>query len=201
MLNQVASAAYHEGGHMTAAVVQGMPIRVTGLHVDLNGNGSADYFHREPGDFATDFVDQIERRRTIIALYAAHEAQRKFYPEVSTDGWTHDLFKVDKLIEEMGLDKQEAQVTREDLKARAGRLVEKFWTEIEDLAKTLLSRNCVARLPEDTWGTGSEKRQIPGIEVAEFFRRHGIPAQVVPDGFGNFESKQIVSFYDSLCET
>jgi hypothetical protein len=185
---------------MTAAVVQGMPIRATGLHVDLHGSGSADYFHREPGDLARDYVDDIERKRTIIALYAAHEAQRNFYPEVLKDGWTHDLFRIERLIEEMSLNHQQAPATREDLKARAAQLMEKFWTVIEDLAKTLLTRNCVARLPEDTWGIGAEKRQIPGSELVEFFGRHGIPAQVVTDCAGSFESTQIIPYYDSLCE-
>jgi hypothetical protein len=198
MSKQVESTAYHEAGHMTAAVVQGMPIRVTGLHVDLHGHGCADYFDREPGDPATNDVDQVERKRTIIALYAAHEAQRKFYPEVFVGSWLYDLSKIQMLIDEMGLDKQQAQAVRDDLNARAAMLVERFWALIEDLAKALLSKDRTMRLAEDTWGSGTEKQQMSGSEVVEFFARQGIPAQVVGDGDRNLDSTQIVPFYDSL---
>ena len=43
MSKQVESAAYHEAGHPTAAVVQAMPIRAKGLRVDLHGNYPGDW--------------------------------------------------------------------------------------------------------------------------------------------------------------
>jgi hypothetical protein len=52
MSKDVESAAYHEAGHIVAAVVQKMPIRQAGIDVDLCGCGCAYYFHREVGDIA-----------------------------------------------------------------------------------------------------------------------------------------------------
>jgi hypothetical protein len=71
----VESAAYHEAGHITAAVVQQMPLRSHGIHVDPKANGIAYYWHREPGDLANSDRDLEERERTIVALYAGRIAQ------------------------------------------------------------------------------------------------------------------------------
>jgi hypothetical protein len=85
------SAAYHEAGHITAAVLQAMPLRETGVHVDLYGHGCADYFQKVPEDVDTTELDHRERKLTMIAIFAAHMTQLKFYPDCETDGWVNDL--------------------------------------------------------------------------------------------------------------
>src|SRR5713226_9099367 len=77
----VDSTAYHEAGHITAAVVQGMPLRERGIHVDPTGRGIAYYWERESGDLENTEQDQEERKLTIVALYAAHAAQLNFMPD------------------------------------------------------------------------------------------------------------------------
>jgi len=78
------SAAYHEAGHMTAAVVQAMPIQPRGMHVDVDRRGIAHYWMRTPGDKANLLIDQIERKRSIVTLYAGWISERTFCPIVLT---------------------------------------------------------------------------------------------------------------------
>jgi hypothetical protein len=103
---------------MTAAIVQAMPIRGSGLHVDLNGNGTADYFQRLTGDLGMTELDHRERKRTIIARYAAHMAQLKFYPGCQQDGWQDDSRKIRGLAHEMH-PKEEVQIALAALQERA----------------------------------------------------------------------------------
>ena len=198
MPTQVESAAYHEVGHMTAAVVQGMPIRQSGLHVDLYGNGVADYFERMAGDLGMTANDIIERKRTIIALYAAHAAQLKFYPECDQNGWRNDVRKIKALSEEMYPSDEAAQIAMQaDLQERARKLVDVHWQITEELAQVLLATPCT-QMSENGWGSGSHERHISGPGIVEFFANHKIPAHIVADNVRNFDSTQIVPYYDSL---
>ncbi len=86
MSREVEGGAYHEAGHVTAAVVQAMPLRQAGLHVDLHGHGCANYFDRPNSDPGMTQLDHRERKLTIVALYAAHVAQLRFYPECDKTG-------------------------------------------------------------------------------------------------------------------
>jgi hypothetical protein len=193
---QIESAAYHEAGHMTAAIVQAMPIRATGLHVDLCGHGCADYFERSVGDLAETDDDQRERKCTIIALYAGHAAQLKVYPECQQGGWINDLQKIQGLICEM----HPSGDTQEEWRHRAEKLVDDHWPIIEELAKTLLSKSCTFMSHEDArWGIGPLKRHMPGLEIVEFFARHNIRVKIVGDDVRNYDSTQDVPpHYDSL---
>lgn len=69
------STAYHEAGHMVAAVLQGLPVRGRGIHIDTEVSGVAYYCHRKPGGLGTSEQDRLELQRTIIALYAGRAAQ------------------------------------------------------------------------------------------------------------------------------
>jgi hypothetical protein len=200
MSKQIESAAYHEAGHVTAAIVQGMPIRVTGLHVDLYGHGCADYFERGVGDLALTELDHRERKLTIIALYTAHEAQLRFYPECLRDGWQNDLAKIEGLTHEMHLTDEEAHAMQGQLKERAKKLVDDHWPIIEELAKTLLAKTCTPMLPEDAkWGIGPLKRHMPGTQIVEFFAKHNIRAKIVADDVRKYDSTQDAPPpYDSL---
>src|ERR1700730_2129102 len=109
MDKQIESAAYHEAAHIVAAVAQRMPIRPAGIDLDLCGGGCAYYFQRVVGDPASSPKDKEERKRTVIALYAAHSAQRKFYPKCQERGWNHDLHQIKALVSEMYPQEREAQ--------------------------------------------------------------------------------------------
>ena len=75
LARQAESAAYHEAGHVVAAVIQHMPLRERGLHVDTEGSGISYYWHRLPGNPGSSHQDQLEREQTIIAIYAGWASQ------------------------------------------------------------------------------------------------------------------------------
>jgi hypothetical protein len=198
MSKQIESVAYHEAGHMTAAVVQSMPLRESGLHVDLNGHGSADFFARPEGDLGMTEADDRDRKFTIIALQSAHMAQLRFYPDCQQDAWQHDLGRIERLTREMYTTGEEGQIAIARSKERAKRLVDDHWPIIAELAKTLLSKACTPMSHEDTrWGSGSTKHHMRGAEIVEFFAAHNIPAKVIDDGV-IYDSTQDVPHYDSL---
>lgn len=142
----VESAAYHEAGHITAAAVQQMPLQERGVHVDSEGGGISYYWHREPGDRSNSAQDQLERERTVIAIYAGRVAQERFFPYCPEDAWSGDEVKCCALLEEMypaDLDAQGA--ARNTLLGKAAGLVAQHWSVIEGLARALLAKPYVAQ--------------------------------------------------------
>jgi hypothetical protein len=198
---QVESAAYHEAGHITAAVVQAMPVRASGMYVDLHGNGVANYFDRPDSDLGMTELDMIERKRTVIALYAAHPAQLRFYPETQKTGWSKDLIRIGTLSRQMHPKDEDAQIAvRRELLGRAEALIEKFWPIVEDLATALLAKSCVSMPPEEiaiAWGTGAV-RHLNGCEIAQRFAKHNIHATVLDPTTQSYDSTLTVPHYDSL---
>jgi len=202
MSRQIESAAYHEAGHMTAAIVQAMPIRAKGLHVDMAGNGVAYYFDRPESDLGMTPLDMRERKLTIIALFAAHPAQLRFYPECQQNGWSKDLVRIETLSRQMHYSDEEGQIAiRKDLRDRANKLIDKHWLIVEGLAKTLLGKSGTPMSLEEInggWGVGPMERFMSGLEIVEFFAKHNIRAKIVSDDARDYDSTQDVPHYDSL---
>lgn len=200
-LKQIESAAYHEAGHMTAAIVQAMPIRASGMYVDLLGCGVSNYFDRPESDLGMAELDMIERKRTIIALYSAHPAQLRFYPETEKNGWTKDLIKIGTLSRQLRPTNEDAQIAvRKELLGRAQKLVDKFWPIVEELATALLAKSCIPMPPEEIavgWGTG-QVRNLSGSEIADHFAKHKIHTTVLDPTTQRYESTLAVPHYDSL---
>jgi hypothetical protein len=198
---QIESAAYHEAGHLTAAVVQAMPVRTGGLYVDLRGCGVANYFDHPEADSATTPNDMRERKLTIIALFAAHSAQTRFYRECDQSGWVKDRTRITILSSQICPEDEEARAKIcNELWERATKLIDKHWPIVEQLAKTLLAKPRVPMPPEESvvgWGIG-EVRHMSGSEVVDFFARHGIPAKIISDDTKDYDSTQDVPHYDSL---
>jgi hypothetical protein len=198
---QIESAAYHEAGHIIAAVVQAMPIRASGMYVDLSGCGVANYFDRPESDLEMTALDMIERKRTIIALYSAHPAQLRFYPEVEKSGWMKDLVRIGTLSRQLHPTDEDAQIAvRKELLNRAERLVDKFWPIVEELATALLAKSPTPMPPEEIavkWGTGPV-RNLSGSEIAGHFAKHNIHAIILDQITQRYESTQAVPHYDSL---
>jgi hypothetical protein len=201
LAKHIASAAYHEAGHMTAAVVQAMPIRASGLYVDFQGCGVANYFERPVADLGMTELDLKERKLTIIALFAGQIAQLKFYPACDSNGWTNDLSKIHTLCRQLQSKDEEAQIKiREDLRERTKKLIDKFWPIVEELAKALLAKPCSAMPPEEIkvgWGKG-EVRHISGQEVVALFARHNVTAKIVDDATQAYNSTLDTPHYNSL---
>jgi hypothetical protein len=188
MDKQIESTAYHEAAHIVAAVAQRMPIRSAGIDLDLCGNGCAYYFLREVGDQASSPKDEKERKRTAIALYAAHSAQRKFYPECQDRGWTDDLYKIKALVREMYPGESAAQVVQTGLQEEATNLVDEHWPEIEELAKSALSRPLSPLLAEDTgWGAGPYKRNLPAAEIVGLLAKYNLEVILLPEDVKTFD--------------
>jgi hypothetical protein len=199
MSQQFDSAAYHEAGHITAAVVQAMPLREKGVHVDLDGNGKAFYFEKLTADSGMTESDHRERKVSIISIYAAHMAQLKFYPACEQSGWREDTQKIRAFARWISQNDIEQQQLEEDLRARAKKLVDVHWPMIEEFAQTLLAKPCTPMSQEDyRWGTGGFKRHMPGAEIVEFFARRGIHTKVVGDDVLNYDSTHDIPHYDSL---
>ena len=187
---------------MTAAVVQAMPIRASGLHVDLYGNGCADYFERPLGDLGMTELDHRERKLSMIALYAAHAAQQRFYPECQTTGWVNDMGKIRAFAQQLDPGDALAQLeVQSDMKKRAEKLVAVHWPIIEELAKNLLGKPCTPLSTEVILvggGTGAAEHNITGQELVAFFASHDIKAKIVDDSVRAYDSTQDISHYDSL---
>jgi hypothetical protein len=198
---QIESAAYHEAGHMTAAVLQAMPVRAGGLYVDLRGCGVANYFDHSEADSAATPDDMRERKLTIIALFAAHAAQTRFYRECDQSGWDRDRARIKILSARIYSADEEARTEIcNELWKRATELIDKHWPIVEELAKALLAKPCIPMPPEESavgWGNG-QVRHLSGSEVVDFFAGHGIAAKVVNDGTKYYDSTQDVPHYDSL---
>jgi hypothetical protein len=201
LARHIESAAYHEAGHMTAAVVQAMPIRASGLYVDLHGCGVANYFERPVTDLGMTDLDSKERKLTIIALFGGQVAQLKFYPGCDSSGWTNDLSKIDTLCRQLHSMNEEAQIElRADLRERTKKLIDKFWPVVEELAKALLAKPCSAMPPEEVkvgWGKG-KVRHMSGQEVVALFARHNVTAKIVNDATQAYDSTQDAPHYNSL---
>jgi len=198
------SAAYHEAGHMSAAVLQGMPLQDRGLHVDPNGRGIAYYWQREPGDPGMTEQDQIERKRTIVAIYAAHIAQEKVFPDCPEHGWTKDRDTVRKLLVEMHPNDTEARgQTASEMWDRAEKLVALYWNIIEAQAKALLAKSWTPQPPveiQENWSQGeaTTEKQMTGAEIVAFFEGFGIPAAIRQLSQGTCDSTTLAPYYDSL---
>jgi hypothetical protein len=188
MDKEIESTAYHEAAHVVAAVAQGMPIRPAGIDLDLCGNGCAYYFQRVVGDLASSPKDEKERKRTAIALYAAHSAQRKFYLKCQDRGWTNDLYQINALVREMYPEESEAQVVQSGLQNEATNLVDQHWPEIEELAKSALSRPLSPLLAEDTrWGAGPYKRNLPAAEIAGLLAKYNLEVILLPEDVKTYD--------------
>jgi hypothetical protein len=202
MTKQFDSAAYHEVGHVTAAVVQAMPLRQSGLYIDLFGHGVAKYFERPLSDLGMTDLDHRERKFTMIALYAAHMAQLRFCPEADRNGWADDMGKIRTFSRQMYQNDESAQIAlQEEMQQRAKRLVDRYWPIIDELAEILLAKPCTQMSQEDInlkWGCGSLVRHMSGNEIVEFFNKHAIRAKVVDDNVSGYDSTQDKPIYDSL---
>jgi hypothetical protein len=188
----VESGAYHEAGHITAAVIQKMPLREWGIHVDLRGSGISYYWHRTPGDLQNTEQDRIERELTITAIYAGWVAQQAFFPDCPESDWYEDSRTVGLLLHEMYSTDLNARTAAEsELREKARKLVAQHWSIIASLAKTLWAKPTTQQSPaeiEKNWSHGHTtlEKRMSGSEVVEFFKKLGIPCHVRGESEGEY---------------
>jgi hypothetical protein len=180
-------AAFHEAGHLTAAVLQKMPLLEQGINIYSDGKGCSSYCHRLPGDPASSEKDQSERTQTIIALYAGPASQRSFFADCPEDGWASDKLVICALLEEMyPNDPRTGRAAGDRLREKAGQLVRQHETEIRALVAALLSKtpNGLPQNGVDKSLARASKRParwMSGSELVRFFMRFQIPSSVSPD--------------------
>jgi len=185
LARHVQSVPYHEVGHMVAAVLQELPLQERGLHIDTEGSGVSYYCHRLPGDPANSKKDRVERRRSVIALFAAWAAQQKAFPDCADgDNRESDRDTANALLAELQpTDSKARRAVEADLREQARRLVSENWAIIEGLVTTL-SAKPVTPLPSTEvaagWSSGQKRMQkfMSGSEVAEYFKEFGIAAHI-----------------------
>jgi len=172
------SAAYHEAGHIVAAVLQGLPLRDGGIHIDLEGSGVSYYCHRLPGNDVASEVGTVEREKTIIAIYAAWVAQKKYFPDCDdSDSWESDRATATGLLNELRPAKP--KITQQLLCERTRQLVEANWFTIESLAVALLAKP-VTPLQQlefaKGWSKGTKMHEkfMSRGEVEDFFKKSHI---------------------------
>jgi len=105
----------------------------------FGGSGVSYYCHRLPGNDVASEVGTVEREKTIIAIYAAWVAQKKYFPDCDvSDSWESDRATATALINELRPAKP--KITQHLLCERAKQLVEANWFTIESLAVALLAK-------------------------------------------------------------
>ena len=181
----IESPAYHEAGHVVSAVLQRMPLRERGIHVDNACTGCSYYWDRSPGDNGGSEHDQREREQTIIALYSGPIAQLRFFQGCSNEDWRNDFDKLNALLDEQyppnSLNRQRAS---ERLRKRAEDLVDNHWEVIQALAATLISRP-YSNQPEcersQGWSRSPDalEKVLTGGEVVAFFASLGLAAYIM----------------------
>lgn len=176
------STAYHEAGHIVAAVLQGMPIQHGGIHIDMEGSGVAYYCHRLPGVPGHSESDRDEREKTIVALYAGRIAQFKSFPNIDCrdypDSWKSDWETAAELLHELLSFAQGA--SEMSLYARAQQLVLNHWPTIERLALMLWEKPILPMQQSEFqkgWSHGREKQEkyMSRSEIQSFFEILNIP--------------------------
>lgn len=186
----VESAAYREAGHITAAVIQRMPLQERGIHVDLKGSGICYYWHRTPGDLENTEQARFERELTITAIYSGWVAQRTIFPDCSALAWDGDRREVASLLREMhSADVNARTAAQTELWEKARKLVAKHWSIVESLAKTLWAKPNTQQSQaeiEQNWSHGqtTHEKWMSGPEVVEFLQKLGIPCHVRGDSEG-----------------
>jgi hypothetical protein len=188
----IESAAYHEAGHITAAVVQKMPLRERGIHVDLEGSGISYYWHRTPGDLENSEQDRIERELTITAIYAGWVAQKNFFPDIPKGDWDGDSREVGLLLDEMQFTDVSARTAvQTEISEKARELVAQYRTIIESLAKALWAKPTTQQSSaeiEQNWSHGQMRleKYMSGAEVVDFFKKLGVPCHVRGESEGKY---------------
>jgi hypothetical protein len=138
--------AYHEAGHVVAALALGMEISsvwiVTEGRDDLGGRTQT-RAHWDPG---SGFQPLPDHERDVVHLAGDAAGQRHERTRLGHDPYTSlDQWHLLSVLDDLGDDEARP------LWAEAVALIEEHWLDIERLASVLATRRCLYGLTPETW--------------------------------------------------
>ncbi len=185
------SAAYHEAGHVVVAVVQGLRLLKSGIHVDpTDGRGISYYECRKPG--SSRGFDSLGER-TIISLFAGFLAQREFHATCTGASASADEDHASRLLTDMYIPQQfpgasafeASMIQLENARAKfreiASGLVRKHWSDIDILAQRLWKRPPTPKDSsdhEECWSGSPLEKRIDGLSIVSILTERGILASI-----------------------
>jgi len=178
---EVKAKAYHEAGHVVAAVLQGLNLAEGGMRIDDGAQGVARLCIREHGNLANTEKDQAERRASIVTLLAGRFAQLR-YDSYSDDPicWSDDFGRIDGLMAEMGLDTQSVM---KQLSDASESIVARNWPLVAGLAELLLSAP-ISTMTQDELNTGwftcfmKCQKHLSSERIRNFFQAKGYACEI-----------------------
>lgn len=176
------STAYHEAGHVVAAVVQGLPLCNGGMRIDLRGRGVSHYcLWEQDGDILSP-EDEVGRRKSIISLHAGKVAQTRFLPGYDDPvSWEKDDLMIAELMR--GITSE----IRDDIRSQTYRaaecLIEKHWSLVVGL-EMLLWKRPKTQMTDEEFAKGWSKspyrweKFLTTGEVRNYFVAKGFPCEL-----------------------
>ncbi len=179
---EIESTAYHESGHLVAAVVLGLPLCEGGMRIDLRGRGVSRYCIKKPGDPSSTCEDPLQRQKTIISLFSGQIAQKKFLPYLDEPScWQEDNQLIEDLAREM------AAKSSDDIKAQLSRaaevLIREKWPLVAGLASLLWDRPKTPMTEAEFatgWSRSPDRREkfLSTSDVRGYFLKNNIACEV-----------------------
>lgn len=175
-------SAYHEAGHVVAAVVQGLPLANGGMRIDDRGHGISRFCIRTLGEGGNSEQDQIERDKSIVALLAGMVAQLRFCPDYNDpQSWSDDSEKINRLLGEIKTSQGSPKWL--ELSKEANRIIVDYWSLVKDLAENLFNAP-VSSMSQEEFDTGQYPRfmqcqkYLSSEKISQFFRSGKINCKI-----------------------
>lgn len=167
---QITTAAYHEAGHIVVAAALGLCLRPEGIMVGQDAQGLA-CFCKEPD--GTDASVEANILASFAGFYAEKRLRamcgykpRDFFAVIWSSDWT-EARRIEKLFSDNYLAGRTIPGVQETLEVRAEQLVAQYWSPVEALAQTLLSRDWEPKKPLKSgtqWSESEEAKHVAGQE-------------------------------------
>lgn len=164
--NTLEETAYHEGGHIVAAAVSGLDLKMKGIIVYEVGelaDGWALYWEDEP------LWDSI-----LLAIRAGQVAQLKKFPNSEFRGGRQDVKNFfDVVTSEFGQNR--CGEFWERISGEVISLLDEHWLAVEEIAKALMENDWVP-VESGEHPVARRKKVLDGNALISILARHGISA-------------------------
>jgi len=151
------AAAYHESAHIVVACEQGLSISPKGIFINNFAEGRA-WFNGATDGSEVPFA---ELDKVLIALFSGGIAHSRMQTEMR-DACKGDDWRIDHLLKRYYADLTARQQKREQLLARATKLVTDLWDTIARVAEELWSKPWKPKNQHREW---PKEKTLPAIEL------------------------------------